>query len=454
MTQPRSRTKRRRRWSSAAPRVGLFGILGAGNIGNDAQLETVLRYLQAEHPHAAVDAMCTGPERLTREYSIEAVPVRWRRKYAKQTWHGRARQGAVSEATGHALPGKTATAMKGLEMGVGMIIDAFRIASWVRRHDAVIVPGSGMLETSMPLRPWETPYEMFLLCVAGRLLQTKVALVSVGANVISQRVTGWLSTSAARFAFYRSYRDTLSRNAMRQRGLSTARDRVYPDLVFGTPVPDYPPGDLHTVGVGVLDYYGTNDDRRRAAELHASYMEKMKFFIRWLTDSGYAVRLFVGDTNGGDDSVVQEVLTDIRAHRPDLDPARVSAESVSSFSELMRQMASVGIVVASRYHNVMCAIKLSKPTISIGYSPKNTALMASVGLSEFCQDADSLDTDLLISQFMEAQKRSAQLKPVMAECCKAKAQELDRQFSELSAALFRSPGPARLPSRAPRNNSA
>ena len=34
----------------------------------------------------------------------------------------------------------------------------------------------------------------------------------------------------------------------------------------------------------------------------------------------------------------------------------------------MRAMAPVGTVVATRYHNVMCALKLSKPTISLGYS--------------------------------------------------------------------------------------
>ena len=34
----------------SGPRVGLFGILGAGNSGNDASLETVLAYLREAHP--------------------------------------------------------------------------------------------------------------------------------------------------------------------------------------------------------------------------------------------------------------------------------------------------------------------------------------------------------------------------------------------------------------------
>jgi polysaccharide pyruvyl transferase WcaK-like protein len=423
--------------SAAAPRVGLFGLLGAGNIGNDAQMEAVLSYLRADHPGVIVDAMCTGPERLTRQYGIDAIPIFWHQRYEKQTWRGRARQGtAWPGASRRAWPGVMRFALKSLGMGLGLGIDVFRTASWVRRHDAVIVPGAGVLETSTLLRPWETPYAMFLLCASGRLFGTKVALVSVGANIINQRLTRWLFNSAARLAFYRSYRDTSSRDAMRQRGLDTTGDHVYPDLAFGIPAPPYDPGDAQTVGVGVMGYYGTNDDRRQAGEVHAAYVEKMKFFVRWLVDGGRRVRLFVGDTNGSDDSVAQEILADLRAHRPGLDPAWVVAERVSLFTEQMRAMLPVGSVVAIRYHNVMCALRLAKPTISISYSPKHDALMADMGLSRFCQSANSLDVDRLIEQFTELDSQSAQLKQTMTDHNAANARLLDHQFATLSAVLF------------------
>ena len=57
----------RHKRSAGAPRVGLFGLLGEGNIGNDASMEAVLRYLRADHPDAILDAMCPGPERLKAE---------------------------------------------------------------------------------------------------------------------------------------------------------------------------------------------------------------------------------------------------------------------------------------------------------------------------------------------------------------------------------------------------
>ena len=410
-------TSRREQSTVTAPRVGLFGYLGSGNIGNDASMESVLRYLSADHPDAILDAMCMGPESLKGTYGIEAIPVLWYQKYEEQA------------------SGVTAIALKVLGKGV----DAFRTALWVRRHDVVIVPGMGVLEASLPVRPWGYPYQMFLLCASGRIFGTKVALVSVGANVTNQRLTRWLFNSAARLAFYRSYRDIGSRDAIRQRAPDTAQDHIYPDLVFGIPAPPYDPGDPQTVGVGVMAYYGTNDDRGQADEIYVSYVEKMKSFVRWLVDNGRTIRLLVGDTS--DDSVVQEILTDLRAHMPNLEASRVVAEPVSSFAELTRAMAPAGIVVATRYHNVMCALKLSKPTVSIGYAAKNDVLMADMGLSEFCQSARSLDVGQLIEQFTELERRSPQLRQTMQEHNMAKARLLDDQFATLSARLF----PAREP---------
>ncbi|HEY1324766.1 MAG TPA: polysaccharide pyruvyl transferase family protein [Streptosporangiaceae bacterium] len=398
--------------------MGLFGLLGSGNIGNDASMESVLRYLRADHPDAVIDAMAMGPEGVTASFGISAVPLLWSRKYEQR------------------VSGVASAAIKAFGKGA----DAVRTAAWVRRHDVVIVPGMGVLETSLPLRPWGVPYSMFLLSTAGRLFGTKVALVSVGATVINQRATRWLFNSAARLAFYRSYRDTASSDAMRQRGVDTSRDHVFPDLVFGIPAPPYPPGDPKTVGVGVMAYSGTNDHRAEADAIYASYLDNIKRFIRWLIDDGRNVRLLVGDTY--DDDVVQAILADLRESRPGLDPSRVAAEPVSSFAELMRAMAPAGIVVATRYHNVMCALKLTKPAISLGYSSKNTALMADMGMSEFSQFAHELDVDKLIEQFTELERRSDELRPQIAERHAAMARQLAEQFTLLNTLLFGRSAPA------------
>ena len=263
---------RRRRRSQTSFRVGLFGLLGSGNIGNDVSMEAVLNYLRTAHPDAVVDVMGPGPAYLTRIYGIPAVAL---------YWHHR-RESKAS--------GAVAVALKVL----GKAIDTVRIASWVRGHDVVIVPGMGVLEASVPLRAWETPYAMFLLSASGRVSGTKVALVSVGANMISARAVRLLLNSAARLAVFRSYRDTPSRDVMARRGLDVSRDSVYPDLAYAIPSPPHDAGDPGTVGLGVMAYYGNNDDRGLRDEIHASYIGKINHFVRWLVDSDYTVKLFMG----------------------------------------------------------------------------------------------------------------------------------------------------------------
>ncbi|HEY0716635.1 MAG TPA: polysaccharide pyruvyl transferase family protein [Streptosporangiaceae bacterium] len=409
-----------RRRRPGPPRVGLFGLLGSGNIGNDASMEVILEYLRASHPDAVVDAMARGPEEVTARFGIDAVPLLWSQRY----------EGRVPR-----LPGQVVKLL-------GKGVDAFRTAAWVRRHDAVIVPGMGALEASLPLRPWQTPYAMFSLCVSGRLTGTRVAMVSVGANMISPRATRWLFDMAARAAFYRSYRDQQSYDAMARRGVGVSRDRVYPDLVFALPTPPYQPGDPGIVGLGVMAYRGTNDDRDRAQEISDAYVAKMQQFTRWLLDQGRRVRLFIGDGNW-DHSVVEAIVADARAHRPDLDETWVVAENVTSFADLTRAMAPVGVVVATRYHNVICALKLEKPTISIGYAAKNVAIMTDAGLGEFCQHTNTLDVNRLIGQFTELERRSGEVRTAIAGRNAENARLLGQQFAALSALLIPVTGPDR-----------
>ena len=394
-----------------SPRIGLCGLLGAGNLGNDGSLEAMLAYLRAEHPDAIVDCMSTRPDQVTARYGIPAAQLRWYQKDHEPV-----------------------PLVKFVKVPLAMIIDGFRTASWVRRHDVVIVPGMGVFEATVPIRAWHTPYSMFLLSASGRLSGTKVAFVCVGADFIRKRLTRRVTIAAARLAYYRSYRDTYSRDAMRQMDFDTSSDAVYPDLVFSVLASHGAPVAARSVGVGVMDYHGGDDDRPRATEIHTSYVEKMKHFVLWLVDNGRPVRLFATDVH--DEPVVWDVIADVRARRPGLAPSQVVAEPVSSLDELMQRLASVDTVVATRYHNLLCALKLAKPALSVGYGAKSDALMEEMGLAEFCQSARSLDVDRLIRQFTELESRSGQLRQTLLERSAAKTQLLQHQFATLSAVLF------------------
>jgi len=377
-------------------------------------MEAVLEYLRMKHPDAILDAMTNGPERMKSHYGIKATQLFHEHQFAKRPSRAHRAAWLLWEKC----------------------VETYKIAAWTRAHDVVVIPGMGVLETTLPTVPWGMPYAMYVLSVAGKLFQTKVALVSVGASNVRQRSTRWLYTQAARLAYYRSYRDARSLDVMTRLGLDTSRDPIYPDLAFAIPVPPYDPGDARTVGIGVMRYTGSNDDRRRAAEIRASYVQNVKLFTRWLIDNDYRIQLFFGDSD--DEVIAREILSDLADYAPVQSSAAVTLQPVSTFDEVTRVVQSVCIVVATRFHNVICAVRLAKPTLSLGYANKSAVIMADAGLAEFTLAAQSLDVDQLIERFKELESRAPELRERMQENTAAKARLLDEQFDLLSATLLSS----------------
>ncbi|MFE1910775.1 polysaccharide pyruvyl transferase family protein [Streptomyces anandii] len=389
----------------SAARIGVFGLLGSGNLGNDGSLEAVLAHLGREHPEAVVEALCGGPEAVAARYGIRATRLHWYRGEYRTA----SRAGAIAAK------------------GLGKLVDVFRTAAWVRRQDVVIVPGMGVLEATLPLRPWGFPYSLFLLCASGRLLGTRVALVGVGAAPIGNRATRTLVRWSARLAAYRSYRDVPSREAMRAMGVDTARDDVCPDLAFSLPTVRAPLGAPGRVCVGVMDFHGGDDDRARAEEIHRRYLDGVIRFVRALVEEGRPVRLLTGDEC--DAPVVAAILGAV-------DSPLVTAAEPASLADLMKETSAAGAVVATRYHNLICALKTGTPTLALGYAAKSEALMERMGLGAYCHPAREVDADRLLEQFRELEKRAPELRRTLAERNRVAADQVDSQFRALTAALF------------------
>lgn len=380
-------------------------------------METVLAYFREERPDVVVDAMSGGhPAVLKATWDLDAIPLYWYTRFAER-------------ATKIPQP---------VLKAIGKGLDVARVANWVRKHDAVIVPGAGALESTLPQNAWGFPLQLLVLSASGKVLGSKVAFVSVGAEIIKPKVTRWLSDATATLAAYRSYRDQNSWESMRDRGHDVSKDRVFPDLVFGVPTPPYEPGDPKVVGLGVMNYFGGNNDKDRADEIHADYLAKMTEFATWLVDNGYELRVFGGDSKY-DWDIARLIMANVRADRPELPAKAMITAEVSSYAELMEFMNGCGTIVATRYHNVMCALKLCKPTISLGYSRKFASLVGEMGLSDFNMYADRIDVDRLAEMFRELDKRRGEVTDFMIERNAENKRSLAEQFALLGQVLL--PGP-------------
>lgn len=392
-------------------RVGLFGQFGSGNIGNDACLEAALRYLAVAHPQTTVDVMCGGPQVVQSRYHVPATPFLW---YA-------------GEASG-----MVASVLKALFK----FADSWRIVDWVRRHDVVIIPGMGVFEGSLPTPPWSEPLRLFLVSLSGRLFGTKVGYVSVGADEAMRRPTRWLFTQAARLATYCSCRDSRSRDVLGRWGIDTTTVPVYPDLAFALPVPPPQTVDPKIVCVGVMDYHGGDDDHGREGGIRNAYIAEMTLFVRWMLQTGRDVRLLVGDANGSDDAVVQEIMAEIRQSTPGLDRSRLVAWPAASLADIIAAMGSASSVVGIRFHNVVAALMLAKPTIAISYGVKHTSLMEDFGLAEFCVPVKTLDHGQLTAMFGELNDRAPHLSDMLTARKAAGELLLSEQFGKISHSLI------------------
>ena len=398
-----------------APRVALFGNFGTGNTGNESSLTAMIGALERIRPDARLTCICYLPALVTADHGIAAVPLRWQ---------------------GFRHPAWTVFNRMFLRVPTELI----RLVKMIRtlRHvDVMILPGTGTLD-DFGTGPFEWPFDLLKWCVAAKLCGVRTAFVSVGAGPIQVPLSRWFMKIAARMADYRSYRDELSKAFMGSIGLDTRKDGVFPDLVFSLPTPSraetpVPRDDRPCVGVGIMSYRGWRQKGKTISPVYAHYLAKMKRFVLWLGERGYRVRILGGDER--DTAAHLDFLALLRAEGARIEDW-LSAAPTETLDRLLGQIAATDVVVATRFHNVLCALMMAKPTISIGYARKNDALMQEMGVGEYCQSIDDLDIDRLIAQFEALTANKTTLSESLHRKAECQREALRQQERLLAARLL------------------
>jgi len=360
-------------------RIGLFGQFGSGNTGNDGSLEAMIGILQSRIPDVELRSICANPRAVADRYCIEA------------SWHGRL-------VLQNSLLRKLSRLLGDVPRNVLTVFQMIRTLKSVRW---LIIPGTGILDDFQDTASgW--PFVVFRWCLVARLLRVKIAFVSIGAGPLHHPLSRWFARSSMKWASYRSYRDEFTKNFLGSIGVEVKDDFVFPDIAFNLPrltmcqIDGKAPT---TVGVGVMNYRGWSKTDPNADLIYRTYQEKLSQFIISLIERGFRVRLLTGDI--GDQVAVSEMVQKIRGAvcNDDIDISAVLFEETTDLHQLMQQIDKTDIVVASRYHNIVCALKMGRPLISIGYNAKNDYLMAEFNQLPFCQHIESLDLDQLQGQF-------------------------------------------------------
>ncbi|WP_082480242.1 MULTISPECIES: polysaccharide pyruvyl transferase family protein [unclassified Rhizobium] len=367
-------------------KISLFGQFGSGNTGNDGSLESMILFLRKLRPDAELQCICSNPKVVQARYGIPAKSV-----------------GGPAPSSLFAR-----TLNKVLFNLPRRVILLFSALGQFNDIDLMIVPGTGILDDFQD-RVLGWPLVLFCWCLAARLRNTRIAFVSIGAGPVHGRLSRLLLVSAARMATYRSYRDEASLRFMTSVGIDVANDHRYPDIAFGLPSPPIVPRQAAwreasesaacsdaplTFGVGIMQYRGWRHHDPKADDIYADYIAKMSDFVGRLAADGHRVCLFMGDVT--DERARDDIRNGLAGTLSAEQRSRIEAHSGKTLQDVMALVAGVDITVVSRYHNLVCSLKLGRPSISLGYAQKNDDLMQRFGQQAYSRHIERFDTEELL----------------------------------------------------------
>jgi polysaccharide pyruvyl transferase WcaK-like protein len=398
--------------------IVLYGHFGSGNIGNDSSLEAMIYNIHKYCPASDITCICTGPDIVAQRFGIKTVPT------------------DVSELRYHAQSNSRFIFLikRFVCRGLDELKFWLRQPRWFKRVDQFIVVGTGAVDDMAIRWPWNAPYDLFKWCSAAKMGGAKVIFLSVGVGPIMNRLSRILMLKALRMADYRSYRELAAFDYLHSVNFRTKGDVIFPDLVFSLP-PVYTAGvkrisgDPKRIGLGVISYYGWRHDPRIGESVYQEYLAKVKQFIGWLFRHGYSVRIIYGDT--ADQRPVDELIDEMRATTDCERNIKWFVDKINNVDELFREISQIDILVASRFHNVLCGLMLERPVISLGYHRKNVDLLSDIGLEKYCQYIEEFSVEILIEQLKSCIVNYAHIQELIHAKVASYETLLDQQYREL-----------------------
>lgn len=379
------------------PRVGVWGVFGTGNFGNEATAAGLLARLQREGMRPVL--LCERPADAAAVHGVPAVLL-------------------GVPVTGAPGGGRFSRLWRVAANRARLLA---RAVARVRSLDAVVLAGTGSFER-LGSGVWGVPFEMWSLAVACRVLRRPLVVLDVGAERLPRPLARAFVRGVAGSAAYRSYRDDASRNAMVVNGVDAHRDVVATDLAFGLDVT--PPSTRQedgTVLVGVMDYRGRDDTQGQ--EPSEGYRRRVVATVDDLRRRGLAVTLM-----GGDDADLAFARSLGLGDQVPLVAARTP-------QELVDVTGAADVTVATRYHTVIMSLLARTPVVSIGYGEKHRAVLLQLGLDDTHRDVESFDPREVAGLVDDLRARRDDLVPRIDDGVRAARARLDAQWPDVARVL-------------------
>jgi polysaccharide pyruvyl transferase WcaK-like protein len=394
-------------------RIALWGNFGTSNFGNECTLAAAILSLRQQLPGVQLLAICTEPEDTSRRHGLDAIPI-----FASDA-DLRDRRSRLSRGSA-----RLSNELRHWRAAVRVLADV----------DLLVVAGTGVI-TDADEGALGTPYQLFKWCTAARISRCKVAYVSVGVEAIGRRVSAMLLRCAMRHAHFRSFRDELSRRRLLEAGFPVAADPIFPDLAFSLPAPHE---SITTeavqepvLGIGLFNYRNSGVGDVADHNAFNAYVDEICSLTRWALDNGLAVQILIGD-GLYDETVRKAVRQRLNEYAEPIDVARFRDHAATSYEEIVSQLGRCTYVVASRFHNVLLALMLGRPTISISYEEKNDELMSAFGFQSFCYPIARLRVDAVVERLRLLQHAGDTFRRTVEQLSAQYRERLSDQYSQLA----------------------
>jgi polysaccharide pyruvyl transferase WcaK-like protein len=400
-----------RKYDGSRPaHIALYGQCGFGNFGNDATLELVLSSLRRSLPDARFTSVVRVPGVVEATLNVPSI------SFYPQPYFA---------------PRDDNPVVRLFKRAVNEGVRIYQTIKFLRTVDYLVLAGGGRFD-DFNSASMEAPYWKWKWVSFAKLLGVKVELVSIGAGPVDFGLSKWFYTRVAAAADRRSFRDEESRAYVQSvLGVDTSRDEITNDLVFAYPLPRSRPVAVppRVIGVGVMEYNNRRGSKGGPDDEYLPYVEKLTAFCKGLLDRGLKIRILIGETC--DMSTARDLWARLAALVPEK-MADVMLSPAANMRGVLGQIADTDLVVATRFHNVVAALSMGRPVISLGYASKNARLMETFGLGAYSQSISDFSVDDLLAQVDDVSAKSmAQSAAIKVRAARLRA-EMNKSLGQLA----------------------
>lgn len=400
-------------------RIGLLGMYASANLGDTAIQSVVMAALRSRRPDIDFVGLCPHPEDTARTHGIPGFPA--------------SGEGVLVIAQGDpavSSQSKVVTHTAAKQPVFSRRVLALRnIDRQVRDLDMLLVSGGGQIDDFWG-GPWQQPFRMFAWCLCARLHRKPIAAFAVGVDELRRRLSAWFATHALQMAQYRTFRDTGSLDALRNKGLNSVAS-VCPDPAFAfcaAPSSSVEKGACKRPKFVVISPISSHAFPGMSDAEYDAYLTALATVAEVLQQQGIEVQ-FVCSQTKMDPPVVSRV-----AARMKMD-AGVSMADVKTVDDFVVAVSGAELVIASRLHALILSLVAGTPIIAVSPARKVRRQMIDVELEDYCFDLKSLQASALLSRVQTALVRRAELSERISSRVSELRATLEKAFDQLAAVV-------------------